>query len=367
MLKLLYMRAIKSVLLRFITSASRLSDLAIIKTIEGKQLNYNMNELISVIINVYNCEKYIKKCLDSVVNQTYKNLEIIIVNDGSTDKTLEICQSYDDERIKIITTPNQGLSLSRNTGLNNAKGEYYYFVDADDFVDLDVIEYLYNLIKKYDRKIAMCETLVIKNYNYKKKPVKEKISIKDDKEMIRQILFDVGRAGTTWNKLYHKSIFDNIRFENRIINDVVVTYKCYLEAGEIIFSNLCKYYYYRHSDSISLVRKPERQIDLYKGCLERYYYIKNIYYDFADNDVGMLRMIFFLYRENYMKISDFYRKEQIKKKYNEIFSYKVIRRCTRGRAEKLELIVFRYCPKLACSIKRIYDRYKNKRKKKVNA
>ena len=93
-----------------------------------------MNKLISIIINVYNGEKYIKKCLDSVINQTYKNLEILIINDGSTDKTLEICKKYKDERIKIITTENQGLSFSRNVGIDNAGGEYLYFVDADDFI-----------------------------------------------------------------------------------------------------------------------------------------------------------------------------------------------------------------------------------------
>ena len=114
-----------------------------------------MNDLISVIVNVYNGEKFIKKCLDSIVNQTYKNLEIIIVNDGSTDSTLSICNSYSDDRIKIITTPNQGLGLSRNTGIENANGEYLYFVDADDFIEPDAVEYLYKLIKTYNKPINL--------------------------------------------------------------------------------------------------------------------------------------------------------------------------------------------------------------------
>ena len=83
-----------------------------------------MNNLISVIINVYNGENFIEKCLDSVINQTYKNLEILIINDGSTDNTLKICESYKDERIRIITTENLGLSKSRNIGIENSKGNY---------------------------------------------------------------------------------------------------------------------------------------------------------------------------------------------------------------------------------------------------
>ena len=104
--------------------------------------------MISVIINVYNGERYIKKCLDSILNQTYKNLEILIVNDGSTDDTLKICKSYKDSRIRIINTKNKGLSLSRNVGLDNAKGEYLYFIDCDDYIEKDTLEYLYNLCIK---------------------------------------------------------------------------------------------------------------------------------------------------------------------------------------------------------------------------
>ena len=133
-----------------------------------------MKDLISVIINVYNGEKFIEKCLDSIVNQTYKNLEILIINDGSTDKTLKICKKNKDKRIKIINTKNMGLSLSRNVGIDNAKGEYLYFVDADDFIELDAIEYLYNLCKKYDVRIATCDPLTIYNYDFIKYERKEK-------------------------------------------------------------------------------------------------------------------------------------------------------------------------------------------------
>lgn len=313
----------------------------------------NHNDLISVIVNVYNGEKYIKKCLDSIVCQTYKNLEIIIVNDGSTDSTLSICNSYSDKRIKIITTPNQGLGLSRNTGIENAQGEYLYFVDADDFIEPDAVEYLYKLIKTYNKRIATCETLRISSYNFIKKDVKEEITIKDDKEMLKDILLTIGYVGTTWNKLYHKSIFNGIRFENRIINDVAVTYKTYIESKEIIFSNQIKYYYLKHADSIVEQRKRERQIDFYKVSIDRYDYIKNIYPDFLYNELGLLLMIYNIYYNDYNKIADFYKEEKIKRKYNEIFSLKVLK-CKLPLNDKIKLILFRISPSLSKIVARIY-------------
>lgn len=316
-----------------------------------------MNDLISVIVNVYNGEKFIKKCLDSIVNQTYKNLEIIIVNDGSTDSTLSICNSYSDDRIRIITTPNQGLGLSRNTGIENANGEYLYFVDADDFIEPDAVEYLYKLIRTYNKKIATCETLKIYDYNFTKKNKKEEICIKDAKEMIKEILLSIGYVGTTWNKLYHKSIFNSIRFEDRIINDVAVTYKTYIEAKEIIFSNQIKYYYLKHADSILGQSKRERQIDFYKASVERYYYVKNVYPDFIDNEAGLLLVIFYLYRNDYHKISDFYKETKIEQKYNEIFSLKMLK-ASIPINDKIKLMLFRINPRLAKFSTKVYIKLK---------
>lgn len=323
----------------------------------------NLNDLISVIVNVYNGEKYIKKCLDSIVCQTYKNLEIIIVNDGSTDSTLSICNSYSDKRIKIITTPNQGLGLSRNTGIENAQGEYLYFVDADDFIEPDAVEYLYKLIKTYNKKIAMCETLKIYDYNYTKKTKKEEVCIKDAKEMIKNILLSIGYAGTTWNKLYHKSIFNNIRFEDRIVNDVAVTYKTYAEAKEIIYSNQIKYYYLKHADSILGQSKRERQIDFYKASLERYDYIKNIYPNFLYNELGLLLIIYNLYYRDYNKIADFYKETKIKKKYNEVFSFRVLK-CRLPINDKIKVILFRIAPRLSKIVAKIYIGLKKKTRKR---
>ena len=125
------------------------------------------NELISIVIPIYNVEKYIEKCLDSVIKQTYKNIEIILVDDGSPDNCGKICDSYanNDKRIQVIHKENGGLSDARNVGIERANGKYITFVDSDDYIELDYIEYLYTLIKKYNTKISFCKVNVVFNEN----------------------------------------------------------------------------------------------------------------------------------------------------------------------------------------------------------
>ena len=126
-----------------------------------------MNEKISVIVPVYNVENYIQYCLESLVNQTYKNLQIILVDDGSTDSSGYICDKYalKDKRIKVIHKSNGGLSSARNSGMQLADGNYIGFVDSDDFIMPTFYEELYNLLQKYDSDIAECEFLRIQMEN----------------------------------------------------------------------------------------------------------------------------------------------------------------------------------------------------------
>ena len=303
-------------------------------------------ELISVIINVYNGEKFIKKCLDSVVNQTYKNLEILIINDGSTDSTLKICKSYKDKRIKIITTENQGLSLSRNVGIDNAKGEYLYFIDVDDFIKLDTIEYLYLLCKKYNVDFSSCMPLDIYNYNFKEKQKDEHIFLKDKKEYLEDILLSINRSGTMWNKLIKRELFDNLRFENRISDDLVVVYKLALKIDRCAYSNKRKYYYFRHSESTLAQRDPKRAIDQYKASLERYNYIKNIYPDMAENDISFLYTIIMVFNHNAEIVDKFLIDNNAQMVFKKLFSLKKIIKSRLNKKEKIKIILYRISPKL---------------------
>ena len=118
-----------------------------------------MKDKISIIVPVYNVEKYLSECLDSIINQSYKNIEIILINDGSTDSSLEICQKYqkNDKRIKLISQANKGLSISRNNGMKIATGKYIMFVDSDDIIHSRMIEVLYKEIKNNKCQMAVCK------------------------------------------------------------------------------------------------------------------------------------------------------------------------------------------------------------------
>ena len=301
--------------------------------------------MISVIVNVYNCEKYIQKCLESIINQTYKDLEILIINDGSTDGTLEICQSYKDKRIKIITTANQGLSLSRNTGINNAMGEYLYFIDADDYIEPDTIDYLYALIKKYDVEIATCGWTTVRNNKFKKNGKKKKSEIITSKDFLKKILFNMDGYVAAWNKLAKRELFEGLRFENRKQDDLLFTHKQIMRIEKMAYGNECKYYYVKHNESICAKGKDDADWNIgnYLACLERHDYIKKTYPDFPENDVGLMLRIERLYLRNNDKILAFLKKSNAFQLYKELFSLKLMK-CDLGQRDKIKLILFRINP-----------------------
>ena len=315
-----------------------------------------MEELITIVINVYNREKFIKKCLDSVINQTYKNIEILIVNDGSTDNTLKICESYKDERIRIITTENKGLSLSRNVGIENSKGEYLYFVDSDDFIESDTIEYLYNLCKKYNAKFSSCVPLSIFDYNFKVKNKKEEIKLLTSYEMLKKVLIFEEMSGTLWNKLLKKELFNEIRFEDRITDDIVVVYKLVLEAEKIVYSNQIKYYFLKHSNSVTTngYEDYDRSVDFYKATIERYENIKKIYPNFIENDVGVIKHIVKLYMLENKEIEKFLIDQKAIQLFRKLFSFRILK-CKLARKEKIKIILFALNPNICKFINKKYQ------------
>ncbi|MBP3802137.1 MAG: glycosyltransferase [Clostridia bacterium] len=320
--------------------------------------------MISIIINVYNGEKYIKKCLDCIINQTYKDMEILIVNDGSTDNTLSICEEYrlKDERIRIITTENKGLALSRNDGIENSKGEYLYFVDVDDWIELDTIEYLYNLCEKNNTPMAMCGYIEVYDYNVHIQRQKENIKIISSKEMLDMILlWKNNRAAVLWNKLIRRELFDNLRFEKRPTNDITLTYKLVMKIDRIAYSNQIKYYYLRHGESITTEKREDliRSIDIYNASLERYYYIKNIYPNLESNTLGLLCNIERLYLRKNEEIINYLNNNGVIELFNKLFSFKLLF-CKMDWREKFKLILFRINPKLQKSIINIYLKIKRK-------
>lgn len=222
-----------------------------------------MNELISVIVPIYNVEKYLNKCVDSLLNQTYKKLEIILVNDGSPDNCGKICDDYEkkDNRIKVIHKKNGGLSDARNVGLKNANGKYVCFIDSDDYVTEDYIEYLYNLVKttKAEIGIVMEQKFFEQPRIYNKR---EKIKLYTNKEALEIMLYQKEFSNGATSKIFLKKIVEDIDFPvNEIYEDLGTVYKFFLKADRIAYSNLEKYYYLQRDNSIMRAKFKEKDFD----------------------------------------------------------------------------------------------------------
>lgn len=212
------------------------------------------NELISVIVPIYNTSKYLSKCIDSIINQTYKNLEIILVNDGSTDNSLDICNKYKliDSRIIIINKDNGGLSSAKNIGLDNHKGRYIAFIDSDDYVDNNFIGELYNNLISTNSDISLCNYYdTINNIDY---PNYDNSFILGNNGKYK-CLFGKYSVQTccSWNKLYKDYIFNNIRFpEGLCYEDSYVICDILFKTNKISYMlDKCLYHYNKRTGSIT--------------------------------------------------------------------------------------------------------------------
>lgn len=218
-------------------------------------LRNDSNPLISVIIPVYNTERYLAYCLDSVINQTYQNLQIILVNDGSTDNSLQIAQQYADRdrRIRILNQENQGVSAARNLGISRAKGEYIGFVDSDDWIAPDLYQHLFSLIHLYNADISEAEIIRTANEGIRKTPEETQINIYTQQEYLKRF-FKIQSQETVYyayNKLYQRNVLINDQFPSyKVGEDVVSTFRAALRSGRIVSSN-APLYYYRQGSGIT--------------------------------------------------------------------------------------------------------------------
>ena len=214
------------------------------------------NPKISLIIPVYNVELYLRKSLDSAINQTFKDVEIIAVNDGSTDSSYEILKEYKSKynNIKVISIKNSGLSNARNVGIRESKGEYLAFLDSDDYIHPKFLETLYNLIIKNDADISCCNL----NLYFPKSGLQIYVptilwdrTYKKDKAL-RKLIYDWTIHHFAWNKLCKKSIFtdNNIEFRNMYFEDVVASPQLFYNAKKIAITNKALYNYTQRRGSI---------------------------------------------------------------------------------------------------------------------
>ena len=210
--------------------------------------------IISIIVPVYKVEQYLSRCIDSILNQTFQDFELILVDDGSPDNCGEICDKYalKDNRIKVIHKENGGLSDARNAGLEIATGEYISFVDSDDVVHPQMYTRLYDLLQRTDAEIAQCE------YTRFDKEIEFQSLSGDAEEIIctnveaLDLLIESNRfVPPVWNKLYKRELFSNIRFpKGKIHEDEFTTYKLFYAANKIVYIDLPMYSYFINNGGI---------------------------------------------------------------------------------------------------------------------
>lgn len=222
--------------------------------------------MISIIVPVYNVESCLERCVNSLVNQKYKDIEIILVDDGSTDGSAELCDKLQqrDERIYVIHKENGGLSSARNAGINVARGDYYAFVDSDDFVERDMYETMYEAIKKSGKDIASCGRFVDIFGEYCNQEFtldSERIYSRED--AMREILFLEKIDVAAWDKLYKKKLFQDIRYpEGKISEDAAVIFDILEKSNGIIHVGKPLYHYVFRKNSITKSKYSEKKHDV---------------------------------------------------------------------------------------------------------
>ncbi|ETI67550.1 glycosyltransferase family 2 protein [Neobacillus vireti] len=213
--------------------------------------------MISIIVPIYKVEKYLAICTDSILNQTFKDFELILVNDGSPDKCGEICDDYTkkDNRVKVIHKSNGGLSSARNAGINVAQGKYIAFVDSDDYIHPKMFEILFEAAEKYSSDITMCNFLPVYEHVPNHEVLRNfQIDVKHytNLQALKQIYTNKGIYFTlATNKLYKRQLFHDLRFEEgRIHEDEFLAHRILYKSKVITYLPIDLYFYFQRSDSI---------------------------------------------------------------------------------------------------------------------
>ena len=285
-----------------------------------------MNPLISVIVPIYNVEKYLARCVDSIVNQTYKNLEIILVDDGSPDSCPQMCDDYaeKDSRIKVVHKKNGGLSDARNAGMAVATGEYISFIDSDDYVSDDFFECLLDVMNKENSDIAECS--VVKFYEDNRfDEFSDDLSVKtyDTQDAMSALIAENPFHQHVWNKLYKTELVKDIPYAvSKLNEDEFWTYQVFGRANKVSKLNKTMYYYFQRNSSIMGLGYNIRRLDALEGKANRQKYIENNFPELSTQaKIDLYGSCMFAYQSvlKFMSGSDKKKALSIIKKYKKNF------------------------------------------------
>lgn len=242
-------------------------------------------EKVSVIVPIYNVEKYLKYSIGGILKQSYKNLEIILVNDGSQDNSLAICEEYSkiDNRIKIISVENGGQGKSRNIGLQHSTSDWILFLDADDYYDNNAVEYLVELAERYGSDLVVTPLRVVRDHiqGGNASSIKnEKILNLNKDRLIEEMYYGRLLGATPCGKLYKREILEKWPFPDQLFEDLAIAYKHLMSAKKVAVSNQYYYNYYQRVGSTTKSRYTSKLEDFYRAIEKNYKYLEE---DFPNN------------------------------------------------------------------------------------
>lgn len=306
-----------------------------------KNILTNGEELISIIIPVYNTKKFINRCIHSVIAQTYSNLQIIIVDDGSNDGSGEVCDSYKqlDDRIIVVHKENGGAGDARNAGLKVANGKYIGFVDSDDYIAADMYESLYSAIKSYQVVIACCGRIDVYKGNAKIKRfvLKEEVCY-NHIDALKSLFLYESMDFSPCDKLFDAGLFNKLKFpKGRTSEDIPVIYRLYSRAGNVVHIGSAKYYYCHRQESTT-------GKDFFFRRIDYVLFIRDIYRDIVINcpelSIEAEAMLLKAILDRWLEVREVNKKawkyEKLEKKLNKIIFHDLFRYFLNPYIEKEE-------------------------------
>lgn len=317
-----------------------------------------MKPKISIIVPVYNTEKYLNRCINSILNQSFKELELILVNDGSTDNSRKILDKYfkKDSRIKVINKENGGQGSARNMGLDIAQGEYIGFVDSDDWIHKDMYKCMYDIAIKNEVSIVQVNHEITNSFFYDNCFEVSKINVTKIDDVIKRLTecnsFEILPFIFPVNKIYHRSIWNNLRYpEGKFAEDLRIIHKIYEKAKKIVCLDYKFYYYYMSKNSSTRSGFKIKKLEDIEAWEELLQFYRNNY---PKINVNNLRMIYCRRIMNYYFECKGYKEIQnnLKKKFNNNFKY-ILRSKKLNYKEKLVYVSFYINPKICRSILKV--------------
>ena len=236
-----------------------------------------MKTQLSVIVPVYNTERFLRRCIESILNQNVEKCELILINDGSTDSSGKICDEYAKENqcISVIHRKNQGVGKARNNGVLASSGKYITFVDSDDYIDRRMFEKLIEGAEKYNAEISMCDINETRNSNDILGEFSAEYIQLTRKQALEQLLYDKNIGNYMTVKMFKKELFNQVKFPiNKMYEDISTAYKLFGKANKLVYIPVKFYNYYQRPDSIVNNITNNSIQDYLQAIFDRYYDLK---------------------------------------------------------------------------------------------